>query len=343
MADERLDERKQYILRAIVHDYVATAEPIASQLLVERHQLHVKSATVRNEMAEMVDMGLLRQPHTSAGRIPSDRGYRVYVDQLMPLVTPSSEAEARVSQVRQDLCREIDEVLTQTCRLLTSLTNYTAVAMPPETASPTLREAHLSPLDGRRCLLVVVPSAGDVKHRMIELMAPIPASELTRLGNRVTEQIQGMTPEAIVSLLGQGGEGRPEGLFRQLLEMIAVMLGPRSTEEVVVEGTRRMLQQPEFRDLGRLEGLLEALEERRTVLEALREAVGDEAVQVVIGEENLDIGLRDCSLIAARYSAGPDAFGAIGVIGPTRLAYSTAVPIVNLVAKRLSDLFGEWA
>jgi heat-inducible transcriptional repressor len=337
-----LDERKQFLLRAIIHDYVATAEPVASQVLVQRYQLHVKSATVRNEMAEMAEMGLLRQPHTSAGRIPSDRGYRFYVDKLMPNVLPTADAEQQITRLRQAIYDEIDEVLRQTCRLLTSLTHYTAVATPPEASSLGLREVHLSPLDGRRCLLVVVPSSGEVKHRIIELGENLSASDLTRISNRLTEQLQGATAEALGALLTLEDENRPEGSFRQLIEVVRDLLLPPSGQEVMVEGTRHMLHQPEFRDVSRLESLLEVLEERRSVLELLRTAVEDRKVQVVIGEENTEEGLRECSLVAARYTAGPNAYGAIGVIGPTRMEYSTAVSTVGLVAEHLSDLFGRW-
>ncbi len=341
--DSSLDERKQFLLRAIIHDYVATAEPVASQVLVKRYHLQVKSATVRNEMAEMSEMGLLRQPHTSAGRIPSDKGYRVYVDRLMPAIALNADAEQRITSLRQALHDEIDEVLRQTCRLLTSLTRYTAVATPPETTSFSLREAHLSPLDGRRCLFVVVPSSGEVKHRILELSEPLSAAELTRISNRITDQLQGATSDTVSALLEMQGDARPEGPFRQLLELLRDMLQPTSTQEVMVEGTRRMLQQPEFRDVARLEGLLEALEERRSVLELLRGAVADQQVQVIIGEETRDEGLRECSLVAARYSAGPGAFGAIGVIGPTRMEYGAAVSTVQIIARHLSDLFEKGA
>ncbi|MBW3621995.1 MAG: heat-inducible transcriptional repressor HrcA [Armatimonadetes bacterium] len=326
-----------------MHDYVATAEPVASQVLVQRYQLQVKSATIRNEMAEMSEMGLLRQPHTSAGRIPSDRGYRFYVDRLMPSITPAPEAEAQLARLRQAISEEIDEVLKQTTRMLTSLTHYTAVAIPPEASGLVLREVHLSPLDGRRCLLVAVTSSGEAKSRIIELTDNLSASELTQLSNRLTDHLKGMSPEEIQAVLSRDGEDRAEGAFRSLLEILRDLLQrTSSSEEIMVEGTRHMLQQPEFRDVKRLENLLEVLEERRSVLELLREAVTNRAVQVIIGEENLEEGLRECSLIAARYSAGPGAYGAIGVIGPTRMAYSTALPTVELVARHLSEMFNRW-
>jgi heat-inducible transcriptional repressor len=342
MIGDTLDERKQFLLRAIVHDYVATAEPVASQVLVQRYQLRVKSATIRNEMAEMSDMGLLRQPHTSSGRIPTDSGYRFYVDRLMPSLAPAPEAEAHLTRLRQAIYEEIDEVLKQTSRLLASLTHYTALVTPPEAPGLSLKEVHLSPLDGRRCLMVVVNSSGEVRPRVIELAENLSAADLTRLSNLLSDRMKGKTAEEIQSALSREGEDRPEGAFRQILEAIHDLLARVSSEEVVVEGTRQMLQQPEFRDVQRLDNLLEVLEERRSVLELLRDAVNNRAVQVIIGEENSEEGLRDCSLIAARYSAGPGAYGAVGVIGPTRMSYSTAVPTVELVARYLSDLFERW-
>ncbi len=343
MIGAELDERKQLILRAVVRDYVATAEPVASKTIVHRYHLRVKSATVRNEMAEMSEMGYLLQPHTSAGRIPSDRGYRFYVDRLMyqDLTYPRLKSlSALLSGRAYD---ELKEILRQACQLLTDLTNYTAVATAPECEEARIRHIYLTLLDSQRILLVILPSSGQVFHRILKVSLPLSSSMLNQLMNWINDHIRDLKAEEIHSALQRLEELPPDQqeLVGQVLRECQNTLLKIGEEDVVVEGASRILRQPEFKNLDRLENLLALLEERRSLLEILRTVATLPGVTVLIGSENPRGEWHACSVIATRYSAGEGAYGSIGVIGPTRMEYWFVIPTVKLVAHHLSDFLNR--
>lgn len=343
MVGAELDERKQIILRAVVRDYVATAEPVASKTIVHRYHLRVKPATVRNEMAEMSEMGYLLQPHTSAGRIPSDRGYRFYVDRLMyqdltyPRLKPLSALLPRRAY------DELEEILHQVCQLLADLTNYTAVATAPECEEARIHHVYLTLLDSRRILLVILSSSKQVFHRVLETPLPLSSSVLNWLMNWINDHIRYLKVEELRGVL-QKLEELPldqQELARQILQECRDTLLKMGEEDVVVEGTSRFLRQPEFKNLDQLESLLVLLEERRSVLEILQTVTTLPGVTVLIGSENPRGEWHTCSVVATRYSAGEGAYGSIGVIGPTRMEYWFVIPTVRLVARHLSDFLNR--
>lgn len=335
-----LDARKQTLLKYVVHDYVATAEPVASKTLVMRYQLQVKSATVRHELAEMSEMGYLRQPHTSAGRIPSDRGYRVYVDYLMPPERPLPAAYERARWLQQRLGLELEEILRQTCRILASVTQYTAVASTPERESVSVRQVLLTQLDKRHVLMVGVMTDGSVLHRILDVPSPVVPTQLSMVSDLLTRlAVRRAEPAAepvVPPAAREVGDllSRAEAALRDMLK-------PEDSGAVVVEGTSNMVRQPEFRDSEKLEPILGFLEERRALIEVLRRAAARPCVTVTIGQESPEPSLRECSVVAARYRAGAGSSGAIGVIGPTRMEYRFAIPTVGLLAETLSQLLED--
>lgn len=332
-----LDPRKQTILKYVVHDYIATAEPVASRTLVLRYQLQVKSATVRHELAEMSEMGYLRQPHTSAGRIPSDRGYRVYVDYLMPAEKPSPALYEKVERLHQRIGGEVEEILIQTCRILAGATKYTAVASTPQPEAASVRQVVFTQLDRRHVLMVCVLNDSSVKHRILDAPGPLKSSQLAALGDVLVGAVSGEIPEQ--ELLARLPSPDLEQLYRRAASVLKEILRPEPTETVFVEGTSYMVRQPEFKDGEKLEPVLSALEERRCLLEMMRQAANRQDVVVTIGEESPEPRLKECSFVAAPYRVSSGSIGAIGVIGPTRMEYRIAVPTVGLMAKSLSDMF----
>lgn len=324
-----LDPRKQRVLRAVVVEYVQSAEPVGSERLAEAHDLNARAATIRNEMATLSQWGFLLQPHTSAGRIPSDLGYRFYVDRLMH----DDEVPARTP--RRLALAELEETLRQTCRLLAGLTGCAAVATPPHSVDVTLQQVHLTPVTATRALLVALLSSGEVEHRIVDLGVSIPASEMTRAANFLSAELSGLTLEA-------ARHARPTlpddmaplaCLVSLLMDQLSDALRRDDTREAVVEGATQVLREPEFHDDERRERLLRALENRRDVLESLRAA--GRAVQVIIGTENPINALRDFSFVSARYYVGHHMTGLLGVFGPTRMAYSQTVPAVRTLAQHL--------
>ncbi|MGQ9697108.1 MAG: heat-inducible transcriptional repressor HrcA [Armatimonadota bacterium] len=334
-----LDARKQALLKYVVHDYVATAEPVASKTLVLKYQLQVKSATVRHELAEMSEMGYLRQPHTSAGRIPSDRGYRVYVDYLMPPERPLPAAYERVRWLQRRVGLELEEVLRQTCRILASVTQYTAVASTPTSENIKPRQVLLTQLDKRHVLMVGVMTDGSVLHRILDVPGPLVPSQLSMLSDLLTQHAT--VGRSAQTELAVRPEARGIGeLAARAVAALEDMLKP-DDGAVVVEGASHMARQPEFRDSEKLEPILGFLEERRSLIEILRRASNRSSVTVMIGQESIEPSLQECSVVAARYRAGAGCCGAIGVIGPTRMEYRFAIPTVGLLAETLSQLLEE--
>ncbi|HEY3268863.1 MAG TPA: heat-inducible transcriptional repressor HrcA [Armatimonadota bacterium] len=327
-----LDPRKQLVLGAVVTEYVRTAEPVGSERLAESNLFAAKSATIRNELAALANMGLLVQPHTSAGRIPSDRGYRFYVDRLMVADAPPRVPVGGFSE-------ELDEVLRQTCRLLAGLTRCAAVATPPQSDTIAVQQIHVTPVTLTRVLVAAILSSSEVEHRIVELGEAVPAASLTRLTNLLNEQLSGLSLEAgrKTRVTLPGDMATLASAAAKIREALAGMLKRDADQEAVLEGATQVLREPEFQDDDRRERLLRALEDRRELLESLR-GLQAEDVDVTIGSENLLPSMREFSFVSTRYFVGLHMTGVIGVFGPTRMAYAHTVPTVRSMARVLGHV-----
>jgi heat-inducible transcriptional repressor len=335
----QLDNRKSIILKAVVTDYVKTAQPVGSEYLARRHALGIKPATIRNELAEMAEMGYLRQPHTSAGRIPSDLGYRFYVDKLME---PSYISAGQARRAESDLgsqWTEMDEIIYQSCRVLAGLTHYASLATQPSMEETTVRLVNLSRLAPDRLLLVVALSNGGVEHAILEVVERLTDGDAVRLSNALSAHLVGKAlrelsaPEQDVP----NDVPSPEA-YQAARARIGEMARAAENSDVFIEGTSNILKQPEFKDVNRLEHLLAALQEKKSLLRLLSKALLGPGATVIIGSENPNPAMRDASLVTARYSIGGRVCGTIGVVGPTRMDYRHSVAAVNLIASLLSDL-----
>ena len=340
-----LDLRKQRILQAIVQDYVATAEPVGSHILVERYSLGVKSATIRNEMAEMSERGFLRQPHTSAGRVPSDRGYRFYVNRLMPLPVLQ---EGEVRQIRRAVASassELDAILRQTCRLLAEMTNLPAVATSPDTDDTELRQVFLAAAGADKALLALLFSTGRTENRLITDLR-LSAGDALHLANGLNERFSGKTL-AELSVRNADDAPPPElARFTRIWQRLSIEI-PRAAAALrnetpfFVEGASAALNLPEFRDIERLGQFLALIQERAALLEMLGGAVSGIVppfVQVAIGEELGRPEMADYSIVSASYFIGTRERGSIGVFGPTRMDYARVSAAVELMAKTMTEI-----
>ena len=338
-----LDARKVKILEAVVHDYVTTTKPVGSERLIEVYRLGCKSATVRNEMAEMAEMGYLVQPHTSAGRIPTDRGYRYYVDELMdpPGALKATEAATAKKKSRQ-AHTEIEQILQQTCRILSEITSYTSVATDPSSSSTSLRRVYLSAASNRHILLVVLLSNGHVEHRLVETDAVPGENALLLLSNYVNAQVGGKDLDDIGRMSGPGeipADLHPYGAALMKVWPVLKQSALAFTERrVYLEGTNRLLHQPEFHDIQRLEGLLSALQQRTTLYQVLSRSLQDNSTTITIGAENNLPAMQNCSIITTSYRIGQRPAGYLGVVGPTRMNYDRSVAAVRLMAHNLSQM-----
>jgi heat-inducible transcriptional repressor len=333
-----LDRRKQTLLETIVVTYVQRAEPVGSQFLATVETLGVRSATIRNELAEMTELGYLRQPHTSAGRIPSDMGYRYYVDHLMTWdrLSPSDVRTIRGAQKLSE--GDLEQLLQQTCRVLSSLTGYTSMATPPATQEPAVRQVHLAQVSSSQLLTVAVLDNGQVAHRFAELGRSLSPVEVTELGNLLDRLLR----DVPINRVAQASPPAEElvayhDVLRVLIDAIA--RGVASEEaEIYVNGQSHMLEQPEFREANRLEPLVRFLEERRSAYETLQQLLVEQRdLAVSIGRENPHEAMHDVSLVAARYGTPARRTGWVAVIGPTRMQYAQSVSAVQFAAQALTE------
>lgn len=335
-----LDSRKICILQAIVNDYVLTTKPVGSERLIELTRLNCKSATLRNEMADMSEMGYLLQPHTSAGRIPSDRGYRFYVDELMDQATALTPEEVKQAEISAAQQREVEEILQQTCRILTQLTSYPSLATDPSTDVTTLRRIYLSQASPRHALLVALLSTGHVEHRLLEFGAVPSESVLLQLSNYVNS----LATDRLLEEIGRAPRlqdipselAAHRGVIKTLFDVLAQIAESLADHRIFVEGTNQFLRQPEFQDVQRLEGLLRALEQRNALYQALHRALRTANTTIVIGAENDWEPMQECSVITTSYRIGTRTAGYLAVVGPTRMHYPRAAAAVSLMAQNLS-------
>jgi heat-inducible transcriptional repressor len=293
-------------------------------------------------MAELTELGLLRQPHTSAGRVPSDRGYRYYVDRLMHRRTLPAPHARPLRELGQVCDGDVEDLLRQTCRALSSLTRYTSVASPPTAEHLRIRQVHLAKMSERQLLVVVVLDNGCLIHRFAEPLQRLTPAEVERLSHAL-DQLLGGTEAARVTGAAHRLPGALSGYRDTLLALLDVVERSTGQEaaQLYLEGASRMLEQPEFRDAGKVEPLIRLLEARKLAFETLQEMLAGEPWTVVIGSENPQRELQECSLVAARYGAGRTAAGWIGVVGPTRMTYGDTVPAVKMAARALTDAFAR--
>jgi len=332
-----LDDRKLAVLRAIVQDYVSTMEPVGSKSLVDRHHLDVSPATIRNDMAVLEEQGYIAQPHTSAGRIPTDKGYRLFVDRLSG-VKPLSGAERRAIETFLAGAYDLDDVVTRTVRLLAQLTRQVAVVQYPSLTRSSIRHVELVPLAAKRLLVVLITDTGRVQQRMVELPAPIEEDAVTQLRAVLNACLDGRMLTEVASVVADLPERlqpseRPNAaaVFSVILESLV----ERNEERVVVGGASNLT--PADFSQG-LHEVLESLEEQVVLMRLLGESVDQAAVTVRIGAENPVAGLRGTSLVVAGYGSGDQAVARLGVLGPTRMDYPTAMGAVRAVARYVGQI-----
>jgi heat-inducible transcriptional repressor len=335
-----LDDRKLAVLRAIVEDFVSTNEPVGSKSLVDRHNLDVSPATIRNDMAVLEEQGFIVQPHTSAGRIPTDQGYRLFVDRLSG-VKPLSAAERRAIETFLAGAYDLDDVVMRTVRLLAQLTRQVAVVQYPSLTRSTVRHIELVPLTERRLLLVLITDTGRVEQRTVELPAQIGDDSITQLRAVLNAFLDGRKLADVAAVIAELPDRmspveRPNAAA--VFSVIVETLVERHEERVVVGGAANLTQADFSRGLREV---LEALEEQVVLMRLLGQSGDQATVTVRIGSENDVQGLRSTSLVATGYGAGDQSLARLGVLGPTRMDYPTAMGAVRAVARYVGQILAE--
>lgn len=336
-----MDDRKLAVLKAIVTDYVASREPVGSKALVERHKLDVSSATVRNDMAVLEEEGYITQPHTSAGRIPTDKGYRLFVDKLAT-IKPLSLAERRAIAAFMDGAIDIDDLVMRTVRLLAQITHQVAIVQYPITQSAIIRHIELVVLNAERLLVMVINSTGRIEQRMLELPA-CDEVKLIELRNRLNAAAVGRTASEAANELSVLLEGLVPADRPAVVPVVATVLevlASDPTTRVVVGGVPNLAA---FGDQfeSKVRPVLEALEEQVVLLRLLGEAATASDVTVRIGHENPYSRLQSTSVVASAYGSPTDVGATLGVVGPTRMDYPSTIASVRAVARYMSRFLQE--
>ena len=337
------DDRKLAVLRAIVEDYVATEEPVGSKALVERHGLGVSPATVRNDMAVLEEEGFIHQPHTSAGRVPTDKGYRLFVDRLTT-VKPMSAAERRAISTFLDGAVDLDDVVQRSVRMLSQLTRQVAVVQYPTLSRSTVRHVELVVLAPTRLLVVLILSTGRVEQRVVEVSDQLGDELLATLRSRIGRAVVGERIADATTALGvleaEPGDV-PAGVVAAVVDTLAdAMSDHRSDERVAVGGAANLARYGDSFDTS-VRPLLEALEEHVVLLKLLGEASTGGAVTVRIGAEGPFAALSSTSVVATGYGPGDDALASLGIVGPTRMDYPGTMTAVRAVARYVSRILDE--
>ncbi|MFL1379958.1 MULTISPECIES: heat-inducible transcriptional repressor HrcA [unclassified Nocardiopsis] len=332
-----LDERKLAVLRAVVEDFVNTNEPVGSRALAERHRLGVSPATIRNDMVALEEDGYITQPHTSAGRVPTDKGYRLFVDRLSS-VKPLSAAERRAIESFLSGAVDLDEIVARTVRLLAQLTRQVAIVQYPSLTRSSVQHVELVPLAGQRLMLVVITDTGRVEQRVIDGLGEIDADAVADLRGMLIRATAGRplaeVPGAVEDLPQQVPEEN-RAMAASVLSVLLESLVERHEEKIVLAGTAN-LAAVDF--AASLRDVLEALEENMVLIRLLGEAKDPSMLTVRIGAENFHEGLRSTSVVSADYGVGNQSLAKIGVVGPTRMDYPGTMGAVRAVARYVGQI-----
>jgi heat-inducible transcriptional repressor len=337
-----LEDRKLDVLRAIVEDYVSTHEPVGSKALVERHNLGVSPATIRNDMAALEDEGYIAQPHTSAGRIPTDKGYRLFVDRLST-VKPLSTPERRAIQSFLDGALDLDDIVARTVRLLAQLTSQVAVVQYPSLSRSEVRHVELVPLTTSRLLVVLITTTGRVEQRVVETVSEVPDSLLGELRAQLNAATVGVRLAEAAGRLSDLPERftpdqRP--IASAVLSALLESLVEEHEDRIVLGGTSNLARfSPDFPHT--IRPVLEALEEQMVLLRLLGEAGDPSVLTVRIGSENAHEGLTGTSVVSVGYGTETEMLAKLGVIGPTRMDYPGTMGAVRAVARYVGKIVGE--
>ncbi len=336
-----LTERKLKILQAIISDYVKTAEPVGSRTLSKRIDMNISPATIRNEMSDLEDMGYLTHPHTSAGRIPSDKAYRLYVNRLMEKPEISIDAKKSIANELQADINEFDRTIRHAARILSRITNLTSFAVTPTKNDETLRFVNLLPADDRTVVMMIVSESGDVSNTVLKLKDSYTEENLQLMSKSMTYRFRGRTltdvlrntmaesVETNVRAMGRLAEDVMPDFMKTLEDMLNVQL--------YMDGLTNIFDLPEYSNIESARNFLTMLDQKEEFLKTIIDR--DDGTIVTIGDENMDEGLSDYSLITATYTVDGRSVGKIGVIGPKRMKYGEITSVMEYLTENLNNSF----
>ena len=336
-----LTERKKQILKIVVESYIDTAEPLGSKAIAEKMPGKISSATIRNELADLSEMGYLEQPHTSAGRIPSAKGYRLYVNELMERRPLSEEEQAAINDSLRGELRQTEQVVARAGQMAQSLVNYPTYAAADHRSAVTVKRYELLPVDEGSFIAVVMLSDSRVKSQLMAVDLPVEPSALPAMSHLLNTHFTAIPArEMNGKLMGLSDQVVPEWflLLNRVVEYAGELLQDDSHTQVFTSGASRIMSFPEFRDIDKAQGLMHFMVDNK---ENLPVPTTDAPMQILIGPENVSDALKESSVVMASYDIGDNMRGLIGVVGPTRMDYATVAARLSYFAESLTRMFGK--
>lgn len=335
-----LTERQRMILNAIVDDYIRSAEPVGSRSISKRGDVSYSPATIRNEMADLEELGFLEQPHTSAGRIPSHKGYRYYVDHLAPQDLIKPKELHTLKTFFAEKLNAIEQIVQHAGTILSNMTNYTSILLGPEVFNTSLRHFQLLPLNENTAVAIIVTNTGQVENKTVSIPAGISILEIEHFVNLLNRKLTGVPiyklKTALYNEIGQEMD-RYVSHFEDMMSVLDDALdNGQDTQRLFLSGMTNMLTQPEFREVDKVKSILDLFQETPTMLKMMTSASSPGGIQVRIGTENGHEAFANCSLITATYAIDGEAVGTIGILGPTRMEYARVIGILDILSKDLS-------
>lgn len=338
---EELTDKEKFILEAVIRQYIGLAEPVGSRTIAKKIKLPLSPATIRNIMADLEEKGFLQHPHTSAGRIPTDQGYRYYVDNLLKKKGRKRVKKAGLEPLAK--IHEREELMEGACRLLSLLSKYVGIVISPKVTDLRMKHMDFIPLTPHKILVVFVSENGLVYNKIIEARESYTERELNMMNQLINERYAHLTIIQIRQRLMEA-VSEEERFYKKLCEHINLLseeISKNQIENLYLQGQSNILRQPEFADVQKLKALFNAFEEKIKLIRLLDKCIDYEGVRVIIGAENDDPDIQDCSIVMARYQMGNRASGALGVIGPTRMRYQEVIDLVDSTAKVIDNLFSS--
>ena len=340
-----LPHRSRKILFAVVTEFIATGDPVGSRTLARKYGLDLSAASIRNVLADLEEGGYLKQPHTSAGRIPTDRAFRLFIDTLMEVRALTPEEQAKLGKRFAEIYAVANDPLREAGRYLSELSGAAAVIAAPRKELRTLSQLRFIPTRPGQLLAVLVFSDGSVENRFIPVEGQISEGELTRIHNLLADVIEGRSLGEVRDLFARrlaDDRVAVDALRRRAFELGSLaMVDVARRSQVVIEGQARLIDLPEYTDVARLKKLMRALEEREELVELLDKTLAAGAVTVFVGSEAGELGGGELSLVVAPYADHGRVAGAVGVLGPTRMDYAKVMPLVDATAAAMSEALGK--
>lgn len=340
----QLDERKYLILQAIIDDYILTAMPVGSRTISRKSGVGFSPATIRNEMSDLEELGYLDQPHTSAGRVPSNKAYRLYVDHLIKGSKLTSDERERMHDHLVARSKQVESVIRSAAGVLSDATKYTSVIVAPKLGTLRIRHVQLVPVAERTALMIIVTNAGIVKDAVIRVPEGLDADDLYSISRVLTQKLADKPLEGVrqaFSELLRGAEQNRK-LLGEALQVIEKRLeAGGDASDVIVGGSTNLLEYPEYSDVNKARNFLSVLESKDT-LRKLFSRDGSMEVSIRIGPENQLPALNDCSIVTASYRLGDRSTGTLGIIGPTRMNYNRVISVLDFMSRALSDVLSEY-